>query len=116
MIAGCGDDTGTDAEAEETSVEADDIAGTWTATSMLFTQTAAPNATEDPVVDGGAVLTLVLNATGTYAFTFVLAPENEAEAGAYTVSGSTITITPTGGTAESFGIERKERRHHDVDR
>ncbi|GEM_PF-6605526 len=90
----------------EASVEADDITGTWTATSMLLTQTAGPNATGNPVVDEGAVLTLVLNANGTYAFTFVSAPENEAEAGTYTVSGSTVTITRTGGTAESFGIER----------
>ena len=105
LIAGC-DDTGTDIGTEETSVEADDIAGTWTATSMLFTQTAAPNATADPVVDEGAVVALVLNANGTYTFTFVLAPENELDTGTYTTSGSTLTIDPVDDVPETFTIVR----------
>ena len=99
LMAGCGDDDGT-------GVEADDIAGTWTATSMLFTQTAAPNAQVDVVVDEGAVVTLVLRADGTYTFTFVLDPENESDTGTYTTSGSTLTIDPTDEDPETFTIVR----------
>ena len=99
LIAGCSDDGGV-------GVEPDDIAGTWTATSMLFRQVAAPNATHDVVVADGAVVTLVLTSSGTYTFTFVLDPEDETDTGTYTTSGSTLTITPTGETAETFTIVR----------
>ena len=99
LMAGCGEDDGT-------GVEADDIAGTWTATSALFTQTAPPNATADPVVDDGAVVTFVLSEDGGYVFTFVLLPENETELGTYTVSGTTLTIIPVAGTAETFEVAR----------
>ena len=100
LISGCGDDDGT-------GVEPDEIAGTWTATSLVFTQVATPMATADPVVDGGAVVTLVFDADGTYTFSFVLAPDpDDTEAGAYAVSGSTLTLTPTGETAETLTISR----------
>ena len=102
LIAGCGDDDGV-------GVEPDDIAGTWTATSMLFTQVAAPNATVDIVVDDVAELVIVFGSNGSYTFTFVFPPdptEDEIEIGTFTVSGDTMTITPTGGTAESFTIDR----------
>ena len=102
LIAGCGDDDGV-------GVEPDDIAGTWTATSMLFTSTADPTVTADLVVDDMAVLTIVFGSNGSYTFTFVFPPdptEDEIEIGTYTVSGTTMTITPTGGTAESFTIDR----------
>jgi len=101
LIAGCDDDEGT-------GLDPDDIAGTWTATSMLFTEVAAPNDEVDLVVDEGAVLTLGLAADGTYTFTFVLAPENEDEAGTYTTTSTTITITPMGEAAETFGLVRDE--------
>ena len=99
LIAGCGDDDGV-------GVEPDDIAGTWTATSMLFTSEADDTVTEDHVVNDGAVVTLVLTSDGTYTFTFVLDPENETDTGTYTTSGSTLTITPTGEPAETFTIVR----------
>ncbi len=102
LIAGCGDDDGV-------GVEPDDIAGTWTATSMLFTSTADPTVTADLVVDDMAVLTIVFGSNGSYTFTFVFPPdptEDEIEIGTFTVSGTTMTITPTGGTAESFTIDR----------
>ena len=65
LMTGCGDDDGM-------GTDPDDIAGTWTATSMVFTEVAAPNATVDLVVDEGAVLILVLSSDETYAFSFVL--------------------------------------------
>jgi hypothetical protein len=115
-MAGCGDDAGTAVEADDvpvgaddTSVEPGDLAGTWTATSMVFTQTAAPMTSVDVVARDGAVLTLVLTAASTYTLTFVYPPdptENLNEMGIYTTTSTTITITPTGGTAETSAISR----------
>ena len=101
LIAGCGDDDGV-------GVEPDDIAGTWTATSVLFTSKADNTVTEDIVVDDVAELTLVLGSNGSYTFTFVFPPDpDETEIGTYTVSGSTITLTETGsGEPESFTVAR----------
>ena len=100
LIAGCGDDA--------TGVDADDIAGTWTATAIVFTQTAAPMTVVD-IVDEGASLTLLLGADGSYTFTFTSPDENEVETGTYSVSGSTITLTETGSTQiETFEISRDE--------
>jgi len=47
---------------EATGVTADDLAGTWTATSMVFTSVANPEQTADVVAEG-ASLTLVLRRT-----------------------------------------------------
>ncbi len=100
LMTGCGDDGGT-------GVDPDDIAGTWTATSMLFTQVAAPNATYDIIVEDVATLVVVFNAAGTYTFTFTFPPQpDENETGTYSVSGNTLTSTPTGGVAETTEISR----------
>ena len=102
LITGLGD--------SGTGVEPDDLAGTWTATSMIFTQTASPNATVDLVAVDMASLTAVLGADSTYAWTFVFPPdagEDEDEAGIYTVSGSTLTLSPTGtGSPEMWALAR----------
>ncbi len=102
LMTGCGD--------SGTGVEPDDLAGTWTATSMIFTQTASPNATVDLVAVDMASLTAVLGADSTYAWTFVFPPdaaEDEDEAGIYTVSGSTLTLSPTGtGSPEMWALAR----------
>ncbi len=101
LIAGCGDDAGT-------GVEADDIAGTWTATEIVFTQKADPMTVVD-IVDEGASLTLLLGADGSYTFTFTSPDENDVETGTYSVSGSTITLTETDSIEiETFEISRDE--------
>ncbi len=99
LMTACGDATG---------VEPDDLAGTWTATSIVFTQTAAPNATLDVVDVDGATVTLVLAAEATYTFTFTSPLEpTENEAGAYTVTGTNLNLSPTGtGSPETFTISR----------
>ena len=99
LMAGCGDDNGT-------GVEPDDIAGTWTATAVVFTQTAAPMESVDLVTAEQATVTLVLGTDATYTFTFTSPMENETDTGAYTVSGSTLTLNPTGGITETFTIVR----------
>ncbi len=87
LMAACTDATG------GTGVEPDDLAGTWTATSLVFSSVEGNLVSEDEVV-AGAVVTLVLRADGTYTFSFVFGEETENETGTYTVSGNTITVTP----------------------
>jgi hypothetical protein len=77
----------------ETSVEPDDLAGTWTATSLVFSSVEGNLVSEDEVT-AGAVLTLVLREDATYTFSFVFGDEIEDETGTYTVSGNTLTVTP----------------------
>ena len=105
LMAACTEATGV----EETSLETDDLAGTWTATSMVLTSLADNTLSVDLVAQDGALVTLVLGADGTYDFTFVSDVElTENEVGTYTVSGSSLTIDPTG-TAEgpeTFTISR----------
>ena len=86
LMAGC-----TDSEA--TGVEPDDLAGTWTAQSLVFTSVEGNLVSEDEVV-AGAVVTLVLRADGTYTFSFVFGEETENETGTYVVSGNIMTVTP----------------------
>jgi len=89
-MAACTDATG------GTGVEPDDLAGTWTATSIVFTSVADPTLSVDEVADG-ATMSLTLSASGTYSWTFVFPGEpTENETGTYMVSGSTLTIDPTG--------------------
>lgn len=89
-----------------TGVAPDDLAGTWTATAMVFSSVADPTTTVD-VVTEGAALTLVLNADGTYSFVSVFPGEpDEDETGTFSVSGDVMTITPTGLDPETFAIFR----------
>ncbi len=73
-------------------LEPDDLAGTWVASSMVFTSVADNTMSVDIVVAESAVVTLVLGADGTYTFSFVSSVEVEEESGTYTVSGSILTI------------------------
>ena len=82
-------------EATGVGVEPDDLAGTWTSTSLILTSVADPTVSMDLVAEEGALVTLVLGADGTYTFTFVSNVEpTENETGTYTVSGSTMTVNP----------------------
>ncbi len=105
LMAACTELTGVD---ETTGVQPDALAGTWTATSMVLTSVANSTLSVDLVAQDGAVVTLVLGADGTYTFTFVSDVEpTENETGIYTVSGSTLTIDPTGTKGqEAFTISR----------
>ncbi len=98
LMTACGDATG---------VEPDDVAGTWTATSMVFTSTADPTLSVD-IVPLGASLSFVLGAGGSYSFTFTTPLEpDENEAGAYTVTGTNLNLSPTGtGSLETLTISR----------
>ena len=73
-------------------LEPDDLAGSWVASSMVFTSVANNELSVDIVVDESAVVTLVLGDDGSYSFSFVSSVETEEESGTYSVSGSTLTI------------------------
>ena len=81
---------------EATGVELDDLAGTWTAHSIVFTSVADPTLIVD-VTDDGATMSLTLGADGTFSWAFVSPGEaSENETGTYTVFGNTMTITESG--------------------
>ncbi len=90
-----------------TGVEPDDLAGTWTATAMVFTSAADPTTSVD-LVPEGATLTLVLGAEGSYSFIYDSPWEaTEDEAGVYEVSGHTLTLSITGtGSPDAWEISR----------
>lgn len=90
-------------------LEPNELAGTWVASSMVFTSVADNTLSVDVVAAEAAVVTLVLGVDGTYTFSFVSSLETDQEAGDYTVSGNTLTVTPTtpaGLDAESMTISR----------
>ena len=99
LMAGClGDSTG---------VEVDDLAGTWTATAIVATQTADPFESLDVMALEQATVTLVLGADGTYTLTFTSPQEDpEIESGTFAVVGSTLTLTETVEGSEDFTIDR----------
>ena len=81
---------------EATGVELDDLAGTWTAHSIVFTSVADPTLIVD-VTDEGTTMSLTLGADGTFSWAFVYPGEaSENETGTYTVFGNTMTITESG--------------------
>ena len=92
---------------EATGVEPNDLAGTWTATSIVFTSVADPTLSVDMATEG-ATMSLTLNADGTYTWAFVFPGEpTEDETGTYTVSGNIMTITASAQDfAETVAIVR----------
>ena len=92
---------------EATGVELDDLAGTWTAESIVFTSVADPTLTVD-VRDEGTTMSLTLGADGTFSWAFGFPGEaSENETGTYTVFGNTMTITEWGeGDTETITIAR----------
>ena len=101
LMAACTDATG------GTGVEPDDLAGTWTSTSLILTSVVNPSMSMDLVAEEGAAVTIVLRADGTYTFTFVSDVEpTENETGTYTVAANIMTITPTDGFEETIVILR----------
>ena len=78
---------------EATGVEPNDLAGAWTATSIVFTSVADPTLTVDLAAEG-ATMSLTLNVDGTYTWAFVFPGEpTENETGTYAVSSNILTTT-----------------------
>ena len=98
LVSGCGDATG---------VTLDELAGTWTMTSMVFTSTEDPTQSVD-VQPFGAGLVLTLAADGTFeaAMTFPGEPVDE-DTGTYDVTGTILTLSDSGeGTPDAFELTR----------
>ena len=92
---------------DATGLEVDDLEGTWTAASIVFTSAEDPLVTADLVADG-ATLTLVLGAENTFTLTFTMPLEdNEVDTGTYTVTDSTMTLSDSIElTTDEFAISR----------
>ncbi len=97
LMAACTDATGVASDVG-TGVAPDDLAGTWTATSMVFTSLEHPELSANVVAEG-ATMTLTLRADGTFSWTYVFPGEpTESDTGTYTVSGGTMTLFETTGS------------------
>jgi hypothetical protein len=78
---------------DATGVEPADLAGTWTASSIVFTSVEDGTVTADLVTDG-ATLTLVFGADNTFTLTFTEPQEDdEVDTGTYIMTGSTLTLS-----------------------
>ena len=82
-------------EATGVGVEPDELAGTWTSSSLILSSVADPTMSMDLVAEEGAQVILELDADGTYSFIFTSnVEETENETGTYVVSGNIMTVTP----------------------
>ncbi len=83
------------------------LAGTWVATSALFTSVADTTVTFDPIVEDDATLTLVIRSDDTATLTTVLDGVTEVDDGTIAVDGAMITLDfggePTTGTFDRSG-------------
>ena len=78
---------------DATGVEPDDIAGTWTATAMVFTSVEDAELTAD-LADEQATLTLVLDAVEGFTLTFTMpGQDDEIDEGTYDVVGSDLRLS-----------------------
>ena len=85
-------------------VTAADLAGTWDASSVVFTPDAGGTAVD--VVPMGFGLEITFNAEGGYTATFTEPGEApDLEIGTYTVVNGVLTLTPAGEDAETMTID-----------
>lgn len=73
------------------AVAPEDLAGTWSATSFVFTRVANTSETVDIIGAGGSV-SITFNANGTYSITFDVGGEMDTSSGSYAIDGSTLTL------------------------
>ena len=94
FVAGCGDDfvSGTDSTPEEV---ADALAGTWNATSFVFTNDANSSETFDLLAGAGSFV-ITFTANGQFSGISTLAGFTETLSGTYVVQGANLIVTDTG--------------------
>ena len=98
FAAACSDSTA------PADVTAADLAGTWDATSVVFTPDAGGTAVDVVLLGFGFEITF--NAEGGYtATTDVPGEDPDVEIGTFTVANSVITLTPVGEDAETLTID-----------
>ena len=102
FVAGCGDDvSGTDSTPEEV---AEAIAGTWNATSFVFTNDANSSETFDLLAGAGSFV-ITFTANGQFSGSSTLAGFTEGISGTYVVQGTNLITTDTGETeSETFAF------------
>ncbi len=89
FVVGCGDDIGPDSTPEEV---AEALAGTWNATSFVFTNKANSSETFDLVADGGLFI-ITFTAAGGFSGRSTFEGETETFGGTYVVQGTNVIIT-----------------------
>ncbi len=98
VAVGCSDSTAPG------DVTLDDLVGTWTATSAVFTPVGGGTGVD--VVPLGMGLTITIAATGTYTLTVTVPLETpEVETGTMTVSNGVITATPDDPLEDPLAID-----------
>lgn len=89
------------------SLAPEDVAGTWDATSLVFTSVAAPATNSGNLIAAGFSLSLTLNASGTASVTIDDGTGPTTDTGTFTIDGSDLTLTlggdPSTGTIELNG-------------
>jgi hypothetical protein len=84
------------------AVAPEDIAGTWNATSLVFTNTADPSETFDAVA-AGVDLSITFGSGSAVSLTITEGGFTETENGTYTLDGSDISLT-LGGDVSSGSV------------
>lgn len=88
------------------SLAPEDIAGTYEATTMVFTSQADPNTSAD-VLAAGYSFAIEFNSDGTLETTFTIGGSTDTDSGTYVIDGDAITINtdgdPASGTIDRSG-------------
>jgi flagellar basal body rod protein FlgF len=85
------------------SLAPSDVAGTWNATSVVFTSVANPSTNSGNVIALGFSLSITLNADGSASVTQDDGSGATTDTGTYTINGSDFSLT-TGGDTSSGTI------------
>ena len=92
FLAGCGDSIGADSTPEEV---ANALAGTWNATSFVFTNDANSSETFDLLADGGS-FSITFTAAGGFSGSSTFEGVTDTFSGTYVVQGTNLITTDTG--------------------
>ncbi len=92
FLAGCGDSIGADGTPEEV---ANALAGTWNATSFVFTNDANSSETFDLLADGGS-FSITFTAAGQFSGSSTFEGATDTFSGTYVVQGTNLITTDTG--------------------
>ena len=90
VVAGCGDSNGPGTEA---TINA--LAGTWNATSLVFTNNANSSETFDLIADGGS-FSITFTAAGGFSGSSTFEGDTDTFSGTFEVQGSNLIISETG--------------------
>lgn len=90
---------------DSTGVQPEDLAGTWSATKMEFTNTANTSQKVD-AIQLGVSFTMTINSDGTVSSVFTMGGSTDTDTGSISVTGNAVTLNldgPATGTLERNG-------------